>query len=345
MPAGRHRPYRTGKRPPVTMPEQAEDERALLLDEAMDWFMRLRDAPAEPELFRQWEAWLQTSDAHAAAWTRICRSWAALGERTACPPASTRAVHRAGMLPRRVSRRGLGLATAALLCAGLTAAIFGPFLQTRLEADFHTGAGQTQVVMLADGSRVTLAPQTALAEDFDSQSRQVRLLAGEAFFEVERDATRPFVVAARDASVRVLGTAFGVRDTGQGTRVELAHGAITLTLGRATGGQEIALAPGDVVTVDRRLGRAERSQVDPAEIALWREGSLSVTNQTFGDVVSLIQRQSHAWIVVADSTISSLRVTGLYDLHDPDKALDALAAPFDLKVRTLSPYLRVISKD
>lgn len=336
----------------VTDQPQQQDE--LLLEEAMDWLMRLRDAPTDPELITEWESWLQASDAHATAWTRICRTWAALGEGPTASPApdarspTHRALHRATDAERhqraQFPRRSFGLAAAALLSIAIVASVFGPDLRIRMEADFRTGTGETEMVTLADGSRVTLAPQTALADDFDGLSRQVRLLSGEAYFEVERDAERPFVVEARDASVRVLGTAFSVRDTGQGTRVELAHGAIALSVQGAANGDEIVLAPGDVVTVDRRQGKAERSHVDPGEIALWREGRLSVTDQAFADVVGLIQRQHDAWIVVADSSVASLRVTGLYDLDDPDKALSALAAPFGLKVRAVSPYLRVISQ-
>ncbi|TRL41287.1 FecR family protein [Rhizobium straminoryzae] len=329
--------------------DHPEHEGGLALEQAMDWFMRLRDTPCEEDVVRQWEAWLRESEKHAAAWTRICRTWVALGERpaplpSARPPLAPTAsfVQRAGK-ERPFSRRRFGLTGAALLCLSLAVIFFGTDLLLRFEADFRTGAGETLTTTLADGSRVTLAPESALSDAFDGTNRKVRLLEGEAYFEVTHDTTRPFVVTARDASVRVLGTAFSVRDTGHGTRVELARGAVELRWTDATGDTAMALAPGDAVTVDRSNGKADRSRVDPHDIALWREGRLSVTDQTLGDVVGLIQRQHPAWIVVAEADISALRVTGLYDLNDPDKALAALIAPFNLHLRPFSPYLRVIS--
>lgn len=328
---------------------QQLDER--LLEEAVDWLLRLREMPAEPDLVASWEAWLQASDAHARAWARICRTWDVLGEGAVRLPGSTQetvAVSPEMPVLRdrgwRMSRRGLGLASACVVAVGLLATVFGPALQIRLQADFRTAAGETEIVTLSDGSRVTLAPETALADEFDGAARHVRLLAGEAFFEVERDVARPFLVDAPDASVRVLGTAFSVRDTGHGTRVELAHGSIALQPDGRRGGGELMLAPGDVVTVDRAAGKAERSRIDPAEIALWREGRLSVSDQPLGDVVALIQRQHPAWIMLPERDVAALRVTGLYDLSDPDKALMALAAPFGLTVRAASPYLRIISR-
>jgi transmembrane sensor len=230
------------------------------------------------------------------------------------------------------------------MCFALVASLFGPALLIRLQSDFKTGPGETQIVTLVDGSRVTLAPQTALMDDFSEQTRHIRLLEGEAYFEVKRDITRPFVVEAPDASVQVLGTAFGVRDTGHGTRVELAHGSIALKVEGPDGATELTLAPGDVVTVERNGGKTEISRVDPAEIALWREGRLAVTDQPLGDVVALIQRQHSAWILLPESELAALRVTGLYDLSDPDKALMALAAPFGLKVHAATPYLRILSR-
>ena len=331
----------------VTDHPQQQQER--LLEEAMDWLMRLNDAPTDAALIAAWDDWLQASEAHTEAWARICRTWAALGEMPAAAPEP--AVPVIGTVPNRpksmqgwrLSRRSLGLAAATLMSAAVVAVLVAPALQMRLEADFRTGAGETQVVTLLDGSKVTLAPETALAEDFDSGARHVRLISGEAFFEVERDTARPFVVAAPDASVRVLGTAFSVRDTGHGTRVELAHGAIALTPETPVDGTELTLEPGDVVNVERADGKTERSQVDPADIALWRTGKLAVTDQPLGDVVALIQRQHSGWIVTPENDIAALRVTGLYDLSDPDKALMALVAPFGLQVRKASPYLRVIS--
>lgn len=312
--------------------------RELLLEEAMDWLMRMNETPQDAEVDRQWQAWMQRSDMHVAAWTRICRTWAALGKQP--PLTQTTPVQPVGTA-RQISRRRTNLSLGALLAICLSVAVFGPALRIRLDADFRTDAGEMEIVTLADGSRITLAPETAIAEDFRASARGIRLLAGEAFFEVTPDPQRPFTVETGSASVRVLGTAFNVRETADGTRVELAHGAISLTpTGNA--GETIALSPGDVVTVAKTSGETKRSQVAPGEIAVWRDGQLSVSDETLADVVGLIQRQHTAWIML-QGDVASLRVTGLYDLRDPDKALTALIAPFGLQMRRVSPYLRVIS--
>jgi FecR protein len=65
-------------------------------------------------------------------------------------------------------------------------------------------------VTLADGSHVELNSQSAIAIHYDAGQRRVRLLEGEAWFEVSPDPVRPFVVEASGGTVTALGTAFNV---------------------------------------------------------------------------------------------------------------------------------------
>lgn len=334
------------------MANRLRDQKEELLGEAVDWLMRLRALPADRDAERQWQAWLALSDAHRAAWERVCRTWQVLGdvtpgpdlpslaspgtERDAAPPQTH---HQGRMAIRKPWRSFAGMA----LAAGLLAFLFGPPVMLHLRSDYITGTAETRVVKLRDGSTVTLAPGSALAEDIDGATRRVSLLAGEAFFDVIRDEARPFLVEADGNEIRVLGTAFSVGETGEGTRVELAEGTISLrpAIDRSA---EITLAPGDAVTVDSRNGIARRDHVDPLDIALWRQGRITVTDQPLALVVELIQRYHPAWIVIPDRSIAARRVTGLYDLRNPDLALAALVEPFGAKVHRVSPYLRVISR-
>ena len=77
---------------------------------------------------------------------------------------------------------------------------------------YQTGVMQRAIVRLADGSRVTLAPQTTLtvASGFGADTRTVSL-RGEAYFDVASGSRAPFIVNAGHVRARVLGTAFDVR--------------------------------------------------------------------------------------------------------------------------------------
>ncbi len=81
-------------------------------------------------------------------------------------------------------------------------------------ADQRTAAGEQRVLTLDDGSRLTLAGDSAINLDLVDHQRHVTLLRGRAYFQVASDPHRPFLVEAGEARVRVTGTRFEVRRDG-----------------------------------------------------------------------------------------------------------------------------------
>uniref|UniRef100_UPI001C302E07 FecR family protein n=1 Tax=Stenotrophomonas sp. GbtcB23 TaxID=2824768 RepID=UPI001C302E07 len=73
-----------------------------------------------------------------------------------------------------------------------------------------TAIGELQRIDLADGSVVTLGPDSAIAHTFTQEFRHIELLQGMAFFSVAPDKVRPFRVQAEGLIATVLGTAFDV---------------------------------------------------------------------------------------------------------------------------------------
>jgi hypothetical protein len=74
-----------------------------------------------------------------------------------------------------------------------------------------TGVGQQQVRLLPDGTRIVLNTDTRIEVDYDERERRVRLIRGEAWFEVSKRPTWPFLVRAGGREIRALGTSFIVR--------------------------------------------------------------------------------------------------------------------------------------
>ena len=107
------------------------------------------------------------------------------------------------------ARRKLLFAGAAAMAASV-AGIAGYGLVSAQNA-IVTAKGDMRRVTLAEGSAITLNTDSRVEPRLEERLRQVRLLKGEALFDVSRDRTRPFVVEAGDVRVRVLGTRFSVR--------------------------------------------------------------------------------------------------------------------------------------
>jgi transmembrane sensor len=333
----------------LTRHDHTSEER---LEEAMDWFLRLNEpsrAKGDEEAFA---AWLSSSAENRDAWTKACRTWEIMGETVPVlaqahgheQPVEAR--RRPAMRSRHSSRQGNRRRTIAIgiaaLAACLVAVIAAPTFLMRLEADYTTATAEIRRITLADGSVVDLGAASAIAVDFSAGSRQVRLLSGEAYFDVRPDATRPFTVKTGELDVTVVGTAFDVNVTPEIETVQLAHGVVSLS--SATSGDMLRMVAGDTVTLDRTSGRLSRATVEIETIASWRDRKLFVQDVPIAAVIAELQRYHPSWITMASIELGDRRITGLYDLSDPDRALEALVSPYGGKVHRVSPYLRVLAQ-
>lgn len=308
-----------------------------LIEAATEWLLRLDAAPEDAALRAAADAWRGESEDHARAWKRAERAWDMLAGQTEAAPAVPRVV--AATKTGWFAGRGriaafVSLTVVMLVVAGTL--LIGP------RAEFMTATAELRQVALEDGTRIDLSPQTALDATIDAGRRSVKLLSGEAFFEVAPDPSRPFEVQAGELTVRVVGTAFDVRMSAEALTVSVAHGAVEIrSAGSPT--RPLGLTPGDQVTLDRKSGAIRRSRIPPEEVASWRDHQLFVESVPLGDVVADIRRYSGKWIVFQDRRLAAQQVTGLYDLRDPDRALRVLVGPFGGRVREVTPFLRIVS--
>jgi transmembrane sensor len=95
-----------------------------------------------------------------------------------------------------------------------------PAILIRIQADYVTTTGENRLVSLADGSKITLGADSAIASRFTDDVRRIILLSGEAFFEAAPDSSRPFVVESGGVDVTVFGTEFNVQLSTATTTVE-----------------------------------------------------------------------------------------------------------------------------
>lgn len=323
------------------------------LKDAMEWLMRLRDASADPALHTGFLAWLDEDAGNLRAWERAQQTWALLGEtaprRAGASDADSsdgqsRGARRAGRLPLRAWRRwGMAAGIAGLAMAALFFAFVTPSVLLRLQADYRTSAGELRQLTLADGSTVHLGAESAIGIRYTPERRVVTLLAGEAFFEIVPMRGRAFVVDADGLDVTVTGTAFDVRLVERSLSVDVRDGTVGVRYQRASPALDTTLGAGDRVTVDRETGAVARERIEPSAVASWRDGQLFVDNVTVSQVVDELRRYQKGWIVIADDRLAAQRVTGLYDLRDPGRALRALVQPSGGNVREITPFLHVLS--
>jgi transmembrane sensor len=202
-----------------------------------------------------------------------------------------------------------------------------PAMMTRWRADYLTTAGDRREIALPDGSRLLLGAASAVTLDFEDGHRDVRLLWGDAFFDVIHDRTRPFRVTGGFSAVEVTGTAFAVHSDGAADAVFLEKGAVTVT-GTITGpggaGPSLILKPGQAVTATDR-GLSAAVPADAAAALAWREGRYVFHDRPLGEVIDTLRRHHAGTILVLAPWIGGERVSGNYRLDDPVGVLRSLA--------------------
>lgn len=305
-----------------------------LLEQAADWHLRLSETP---DARADFERWLAQSPEHRHAWQQIERVWGGIAQLAAPPihPARAAGTQR----PRRRHRR-----LSAALAAGIAVLAILTYPQAALhwQADYITAAGETRTVTLADGSQVTLGPRSALRSDYHSERRDLQLLAGQAFFDVQRDVDRPFVVKAGSSEVRVLGTAFEVDLGERYLEVAVQRGLVRVSSQIDGASSEDDLHPGEGLRQDRLSGTVQHLRLDSERVAAWRRGQLFVENASVGEILEQMRRYTPGWIVLADPDLAQRRLSGIYDMRDPDRALGALAQSLSVPSRRMTPWVRVL---
>ncbi|CAN5916519.1 hypothetical protein BH11PSE3_BH11PSE3_50370 [soil metagenome] len=240
-----------------------------------------------------------------------------------------------------ISRRRIYWVGALAVVAACLAMIFMPGLMLRLEADFVTSRGEWRQVRLADGSTVDLAPLSAISVALAATRREVRLVTGQAFFEVTPDLSRPFLVEASGLRVTVLGTAFGVRQTPESVGVTVKQGLVRVELASPAAAR--ILQAGDWTTVSP-TGQVAIGRDPTEDIAVWRQGRLVARDRPMAQVVEDLRPYFNGMIVFAGDATARRRVTGDYPLRDPLEALRSMARAYpDIAVTRLLPWLVIVS--
>jgi len=312
----------TRKAPPQDFSRQ--DVSAPAWDRALDWLLRVEAAPEDRLLRGQRDAWLAAHESHAAAYRQAERVWRLTGT----VPSAARPTR-----PARWRRGGLALAALAA-CLMLWLA---PDLGVLMRADHRTSAGETRDIALADGSTVSLDADSAIALGYGDRS--VDLLAGRAFFQVKRDPAHPFTVKAGEANVAVLGTAFDVLLSERFVTVAVQTGSVSVAAGPT---QVVTLQPGQRAIVDRANGVITAATVGVDGVAAWRDGKLVVEGVPVAEVIEALDRHHAGIILLRDPVLGARRITGVFDLRDPDAALRAVLRPYGGSVLAITPYMLVV---
>lgn len=333
--------------------DTADRARQLASREATEWLILLQEEPDDDSLRRRFDVWRAASPLNEAAWATTrhvfgmvaatspvhADKWGPFVARQSAP-ARTRAASVAGIVDA-LKRRWL-LATMGAAVAAAFALVAAPMALVQLQSDYTTATAAMRLIELQDGSEVTLAPASAIAVSYEAGERRVRLLRGEAFFQVKPDKERPFRVVAGDVQALVVGTSFDVRWESGGISVAVQEGIVQVGASEGAFTATERLEAGQAVKIARK-GEIRRGDEPPHLIAGWRQGQLFAQDRSLRDAVDELRRYWGGAIVLTDGALGDLRITGAYNLDDPEEALRGMARAHGAKVRRVTPWVLVVS--
>lgn len=336
------------------MSVNSSDRREQVIDEAASWFVQMQRQDISPEELQGFADWLASSAEHVREYLQVSlittdianlptdATKAALietglnAQETNVIPMVSRGIRKyeesdKGKV-RNGWRRSLSmLSRAAIVVAVVSIAVTRPWPSSSGKV-FETAVGEQRSFPLEDGTVMTLNTQSKVVLSFTSGFRDVSLQEGEVLFDVASDAERPFRVTTGKAMISAVGTEFNVRSRGDATVVTVVEGAIAVSTkssntaksqsrSAAADDSHASLDPvlvtvGQQARVEGASGEVAVTETSIAEATAWRERRLIFESKPLSSVVEEFNLYNGSTIVIGDSALSSIEVSGAFNAND-----------------------------
>jgi transmembrane sensor len=233
---------------------------------------------------------------------------------------------------RFIERTFLKVAAAAIIVISLgiaAAYVINPGIFSKKITIASNNDQKNILVSLPDGSRIFLNRNSELSyrSNFGGRGRNVAL-TGEAFFEIAPDISKPFIIDAGEARVKVVGTSFNVITMNKESAVEVFVKTGKVLLSDNLGSALLALEPGDVGTVKEKSSSKKIN--DNPNYLSWNTGLLVYNGQKLNVVFSDLKRVYNMDIEVADPAILENRWTSPIDNQPQETIIRLICTSFNL---------------
>lgn len=319
-------------------------------DAAAQWHARLTSGEATDADIERHMDWLLEDPAHADAYEAVAQLMQDAGafeqaaravyaddlEQEAATPAKP---------PRRLwdvlsdwswPQTVVAAAVAATLLFVTITAVFDPVPGPDGPQRYAAPADRVERIALADGSQASLFAGARLSVTMTDDRRHLTLLEGRAFFDVQTDADRPFVVTAGAQQVTVLGTRFEVMRGDGFDRVAVNEGRVEVAPIAETGAPEaeaLIVEPGTIARFAAGTATPEITSAPAALIGAWSEGVLAFSDEPLPTIIDRLNvmfpdQQTR----LGDPALATLEFSGTLVVSTPEQMVRQLAAFLELQV-------------
>ena len=347
------------------MTSKDEQVRAVIAEQAGEWFVTNDEGPLATEDSAALVAWLKASPAHLGEFLGVSVVARDLREACADPDSSidtlvARARAEDDTLVRSLwprvsaavfpSRRWL---TAAVTLASLAVLSLGlsqlwsvrPASQVSMPASvpalhFATRHGQQLVQRLADSSVLHLNTDSSVTVRYSDTERLITLTSGQGVFEVAHEPQRAFRVLAGSAQVVAVGTRFDVRLTPEATLVTVVEGRVAVGLS-ATSAAIIQVGADQQLRVAAAEWPARPVAVDAERTTSWLRREIVFDHEPLEQVAAEFNRYAPKPIAITTPALRSLEISGVFATDDPDAFIAFLRSLKGVRVEVTEKEIRV----
>lgn len=327
----------------MTLPTDTPDGNPLL-DEALDWIVRLKTGEPTRADIDALQRWRDQSPAHEEAFRAAARLWRHAGiaaqeiadERDTAPVVAVIA-HR----PRAFARRAfLGGAVAAAAAGFMIARPpFGlwPSLE-ELSADYRTGKGEQRKVNVSSDVSLELNTQTSVALRSTQNQTRIELISGEASVAAKLPSSKPLVMLAADGRITATQADFNARCLDGVVSVVCLDGVVDVE----QAGRSVRLRKAEQVSYSS-TGIAVSLPVDVEQVVAWQTGVLIFRDRPLTSVVDEVNRYRSGKIIIMNGDLKQRVVNGTFQIDKLDNFVAQVQQLFGASARSLPGGIVLLS--
>jgi ferric-dicitrate binding protein FerR (iron transport regulator) len=213
-------------------------------------------------------------------------------------------------------KKYIWMAAAAIIVLILAMRIFFTYESSpakELPADIAINHHENRLIFLADGSKVVLSTGSRLnyPSSFDGKSTREVYLQGQAFFDIQHNAKKPFIVHTDNLQTIVLGTAFNIKamPDDKEITVSVVRGKVKVSDQNKVLG---IITPDQEIKYNKQGDNSEMKTVKDHHYLDWKSEDLLLDNVTVAEAAKVLEEEYKVTIDISSPSISSQRFTATF---------------------------------
>lgn len=234
------------------------------------------------------------------------------------------------MQKQKTPVRWMQMAAVWVLIAGAALVWFTQYYQARPDLITLQSYDTVKTDTLADGSIITLNKNSVAVypEKFTGNTREMKLLSGEAFFNIAHNREQPFIVHINDAAVRVVGTSFNIRNNQKKAEVIVETGIVEVSRKKVI----IRLRPTEKVDIDYGTGKFKKGITKDTFYNYYRTKEFVALKTPLWRVVEVLNEVYKVDIQIPDQVLANRKLTTTLRLGSLDPILEVIAIAFNAHI-------------